>query len=321
MKSTRQKKGYIKATFTVFWITVGLLILPTLVSAASYSVSLQKGGYYQKIDVYEKDIWNNTISSINGPEYYFEGDSNITGSESKGIIRSWYQDTVNTSDLFFNLLFPQEQLLNITFSPFNKTYIDENYNTTYKINLVLISKWGFNSSALPENATEPNNLIYVLRDPIGFKTLLDDYNAYVSNVSTYPFIDLVAFNIEDFLFNLLITQMSVGAPIESYLSEMVDDLNNENVTSEGNTLALQLRGETNYSVQISFGSTGFPSSITFLDSENNVFYKIITYDTEWTVWLIIGIVGASIITVVIYAFYRRRKRMKRFEESLERMKS
>ncbi|MBD3213219.1 MAG: hypothetical protein GF311_11485 [Candidatus Lokiarchaeota archaeon] len=310
-----RKKRCLKAMFAFFWITFGLLILPILVSATNYPVSLQKGTIRQKVDFYNKDIWNNTVSSISGPENFlnFGGEANITGAESKYVVRAWYEETWNTSDVFGNLF-----MVNISSPLHNATEINQNYTTTYELNLILISKWSFNSSVLPENATLPNSFLYIVKDPTGFKQMLSDYNTYASK-SSDPFL----FNIstEDFIYRLFKTQFGVGAPIDGYLSEMVDELNNENVTSEVNTLSLKLRGEGNYSVQISFDSMGLQSSISFLDSDNNIFYKIITYDTEWTVWLTIGIFGTGIIAVVIYAFYRRRQRIKQFEESLERMKS
>jgi len=302
---------------------MGLLIIPTFMTAANYSVRLQKGKINQKITIYDKDIWDITVNDTYGPEEFFGENANITGANGKYIVRSWYDDEVNTSALFLNLLIPREKIIAFFGPPYNQSYIDEKYNSTYKIGFILISKWNFISGAFPENASFPNDALYLLKNPEDFKTLLDDYNSFVDEVNNDLFfpITLSNYSIKEFLFRFFSIQMGILGPIDTYLTEMIDNLNSDNVSSIGNTLRLEEKDLDNYTIQISFGKMGLPSTITYLDEDGKVFYKITTYDTEWTVWLTLSIVGAAIIALVVYAFYKNWKRKKEFQTSLKRVQS
>jgi len=314
----------VKKSLILGWILFGLFIIPPMISATNYSVSLQKGTIRQTISLYDNEKWNNTVSSDIGPEDFFGKGANITGANGKYIVRSWYHDTVNTSDLFYNLLLPLEKaiFLNIN-TKYNKSYIDETYNTTYEIGFILIGRWNFTTGEFPDNASFPNEGLYILKNPLNFKNLLEDYNSFADEVTNDLFtpITLLNYTAQDLLFQLFSSQMTIMDPINTYLTEMVNNLSNDNVSSSGNILKLELSGEKNYSVQIAFKNTGLKSSISFQDKDGETFYKLTTYETEWIVWLIVGIFGVSIICVVGCAIYRHRKRQKEFQESLEREKS
>ncbi len=318
IKINRKFKVFVMLGWIIIW-----LFTPSFISAANYSVSLQKGSMRYRIDSYDEEIWNATVSEEFGPEEYFGENANITGSESKSIFRGWYDVTYNTSELFFSLLVPPDRIPTLIGLGINQTIVDENYTTTYEINLILTAKWSFHPENLPESATYPNSVSYILKDPQGFKTLLDDYNSFTEEVNNYtaPLKILSNYTANNFLFELFRTRFAVASPIDSYLTEMVNTLNNVNVSSEANTLILDIQGEDNYSVQINFEKTGLQSTITFLDSDENVFYKITPYGTEWAVWLTVSIVGAVIIAVVVYAFYKNWKRKKEFRASLARVQS
>lgn len=316
----------VKIFLILGWLLFGLFIIPPMISATNYSVSLQKGTIRQTVSLYDKEKWNSTVSTDTGPEDFFGKCSNITGANGKYIVRSWYHDTVNSSDLFFNLLLPLEKAIYLNINTkYNKSYIDETYNTTYEIGFILIGKWNFTTGEFPDNASFPNEGLYILKNPLDIKNLLENYNSFAKEVyndfSVPPFAKLSNYTAQDFLFHLFSSQMAIMDPINTYLTKMVNNLSNENVSSSGNILKLELSGEKNYSVQITFGNTGLQSSISFQDKDGDTFYKIITYETEWIVWLIVGIFGVSIICVVGYVIYRYRKRQKEFQESLEREKS
>lgn len=289
------------------------------VSAAfSYSSSIQKETWDLTVSDYDENTWNTTIGL--GPEDYFGTEANKSGATGKLTVRSWYQDTVNTSELFFNFLISPIFLETLANSPYNSSYIDSNYTKEYEVRKVLTTSPFLDNSSLP-------HIAYILKEPSDLKTLYDNFSSYVETVKNDPTVPvpIESLSEEGFLFKTFIRfsgpGMGVASSIDGYLSELVSVFNNENITKGNSRLILNLNDLDNYTVQIHFADSGIKTSINFLDEDDTVFYKISSSQENWVVWVLVGVPSAIAIAVVAYILFRRYQRNKAYKESLKEMKS
>jgi len=289
-------------------LLIGIMVGCSLIStttAFNYSSSIQKETIDLKVS-YDSDLWNST--KIISPEYYFGEDANKSGATGKFTVRSWYQDTLNTSEIFFNLLGP-------FFLHFNtSSEIDNYYQKRYSVREVLTTSPFKDNSSLP-------HITYIMKDPSDLKTLYDNYSSYAADIGS----QVPSYSKEQFLFEIFIKftggAMGVASPVNGYLSEIVDVFGDENITKGNNRLILNLYDKDNYTVHINFASTGLKTSLIFLNEDGTAFYRISSSQESWVVWVFIGVPSAAAIAVVVYALYRRYKRKKTYEESLKKMKA
>lgn len=302
--NSHKNKVKLFGILTLIGVMVGCSVISTS-TAYNYSASIQK----ETIDLtvsYNSDLWNSAISTA--PETYFGNHANKSGATGKFTVRSWYQDTINTSELFFNLLGP-------FFLPFNtSSEIDNYYQKRYSVREVLTT------SPFQDNTSLPH-ITYIMRDPSDLKTLYDNYSSYADDIGpTVP-----SYSKEQFLFEIFIKftggVMGVASPVNGYLSEIVDVFGDENITKGNNKLILNLYDQDNFTVHINFASTGLKTSVAFLNEDGTVFYKISSSQQTWVIWFLIGIPSAAAIAVVGYAFFRRYQRKKAYQESLKEMKA
>ena len=158
-----------------------------------------------------------------------------------------------------------------------------------------------------------NVLVSILAHIYGF---LDDYNdlASVVQADNFGMADAMVkaafqnMTADDFLWQLALNNLAMGAPISTYIQELVDTLGCENASYSGNTLIIERTGEENYTVEMTYGAQGTLTSFVVKDTAGTIIYQFISLgDTNWIVYIIVGIIVACLSTLVVYITYKKRK--------------
>jgi len=140
--------------------------------------------------------------------------------------------------------------------------------------------------------------------------MLDYYNNLSAELneklsfSPYSFPNL---NADEFLWQLALNGLAIAKPQTEYLQVLIDDLGCENATSSGSTLIFERYGETNYTVEIMYGSEGTMSSLSVKTVAETVIFRIISTNSEWMFFLIITVVLICIAGISVVLILRKRK--------------
>lgn len=294
-----------------------LIILPTFVSAATnYQITLAKGTEERTVTQYNDSSWKSTVGSSITPNDWFQGDTNITNAKSKYTLLGWTPNTWHLYDGLITLILPQfyNTLEIYTLLSFlNETTINANYTASYDILYGLRSVWNFTDSAFKEEPSYTDE-IFIFKDPMDYKTMLDDYNdlAVVLNATHIPknMFENYTFSYisgDDFLWQYALNGFAIAAPQSDYLSEVVSQLGCENATVSGSTLTFERHGLTNYTVLISYGEKGMISSFTVKDLNGITIFQFTSSNTDWIFYLILIIAISISVVLVIFIIVRKRK--------------
>ncbi|MBY8986635.1 MAG: hypothetical protein KGD65_16300 [Candidatus Lokiarchaeota archaeon] len=292
----------------------------TIVYASSgYNLTLVKGTDEYVINQYNDPAWKTTVNTSTNPSFWFEGDANITGAKSKTTIQGWNDNTWQTWDVFKSLFifeyFSFEalvQLLTIMNNiGYNETTINTNYTNSYSLWYGVRAVWNFTDGAHLEQPSY-NEGILVFKDPLDVKTMLDDYNTIAAELNVIPLIWGLGYSFpnvseDDFLWQLALNGFAVAAPQTAYLADLINALGCENASSSGNTLIFERSGETNYTVEISYGVEGTISSFTVKDVGESIIFQIVSTNSEWIFYIILVILAACGVGLVVYIVITRRK--------------
>ena len=294
------------------------MLSPSIVSNGNYNVALTKGTEVFTVSQYDETAWKTTINSSTTASNWFEGDSNQIGAKSKYTIKGWNYVTWETYDVFVSLFLPtlfksQEllQLLGLLNSQgYNETTINANYTNTYNLWVCLRSEWNFTIGSFREDPTDANNALLIFKNPTDFDEILNDYNnlsaelngLFLIKSSGYSFPILSA---EEFLWLFIFNGLTLASPFAYYLTELISTLDCSNTTVNDRVLIINRTGETDYTVEIRYGSEGIMSSFTIKDEDHNIIFQIISSNTEWVFYTIIIIVVICIGCLSAYLIYRK----------------
>jgi hypothetical protein len=308
-----------RISLLVFGIFI-LIILPTFVSATTnFQITLVKGTEERTVTQYNDSSWKSTVGSSITPNDWFQGDTNITNAKSKNTLLGWTPNTWHLYDGLITLILPQsyntlETYALLTFLNglgYNETTINENYTASYDIFYGLRSVWNFTNSPFKEEPSYTDE-IFVFKDPMDYKTMLEDYNDLagvlngdpVIQFSNYSFSNISA---DDFLWKYALKGFAIASPQSDYLAELVSQLECNNVTASGSTLTFERHGLTNYTVLISYGEKGTISSFTVKDLNGITIFQFTSSNTEWIFYLILIIAISISVALVILIIVRKRK--------------
>ena len=295
-------------------------ILATVVTASStYQLGLAKGTENLTVSKYDDIAWKSTINASTNPTYWFEGATNITGSKSKTTILGWNDVAWQTWDVFTSLFmseyFSSGELLTLlakmNIVGYNETTINANYTDSYNLWYGVRAVWNFTAGTYSEQPSY-NEGILVFKDPLDFKTILDDYNTIAAELNGNFNIQLTGLSFpnitaDDFLWQLALNGFAIAAPRTTYLTDLINELGCENTSSSGNTLVFERSGETNYTVEISYGSDGTMSSFTVNDDGESIIFQIITTNSEWLFYMILVILAVCGAGLIVYIVMTKRK--------------
>lgn len=295
-------------------------LLSTTVSASkNYQTSLMKGTEIFTVNQYDDNRWKNTVNSVTNPSDWFEGNTNITGAKSKATIKGWNSVEWKTYDVLLNLFmlpyFSIEEIAGLlgilkTFG-YNETTINDNYPNSYNLWYGLRSVWNFTIADF-ENSPSYNDGVKVLRNPLKFKTILDDYNDLATELNQIITLQLAGYNFpllnaDEFLWQLVFSGLAIAKPQSEYLADLVNELGCENVTVRGSTITFNRHGETDYTAIVSYGEKGTRSSFSVKDDNENTIFKIESSNSEWIFYTILIIIAICCVILVAYFIIKKRK--------------
>ncbi len=300
-------------------ILFGLIMfgaLSTVVLASSnYQSTLVKGTDIFTVSQYDDTVWNTTVSNSTTPSDWFEGETNITGAKSKITMRGWRDTTWETYDVLTGIFMPEifnlEKIMMLLISMnslgYNETTINTNYTTNYKLSYGVRSVWNFTSSGYPEEQSYIDGIM-VFKNPSDFKTMLDDYNNLSAELNgKLPLSPFPTLDADEFLWQIALNGLAIAKPQTGYLQVLIEDLGCENATSSGNTLIFERYGETNYTVEIMYGSEGTMSSLSVKTADETVIFRIISTNSDWMFFVIITVVLICIAGISVVLILRKRK--------------
>ncbi|KKM71774.1 hypothetical protein LCGC14_1427200 [marine sediment metagenome] len=317
MKKTRNKTKTNILRATLFGLIIFGMLVTVVIASPTYQLTLAKGTDVLTVNQYDDADWKSTVNASTNPSFWFEGDTNIAGAKSKTTILGWNDIAWQTWDAFISLFmseyFSFEDLiiiLNIMDNiGYNETTINANYTDSYNLWYGVRAVWNFTDGAYLEQPSYTEDIL-VFKDPLDFKTILDDYNTIAAELS--GFIQLAGFNFpnltaDDFLWHFALNGFAVASPRPAYLTELINELGCVNVSASGSTLVFERSGETNYVVEITYGKEGTISSFTVKDVGESVIFQIISTNSEWIFYLILVILVACGAGLVAFIVITRRK--------------
>jgi len=296
----------------------------TAVSASTtYQLGLTKSTDEYTVIQYNDDGWKTTINPALNSKEYFEGDANVTGAKSKQTIKGWVDQTYSTYDALLSLYFSFIEyglwnlfLVNLTAAGYNETTINANYTNTYDAWYGVSAEWWFTDGEFEETPNNTISPIIIMKDPSAYKSILDDCNAIIEDVSTDPAINIsirIPFSTisnkiaDEFLWQLVFYGFGVAQPEADYLDEVVSDLACVNTTASGSTLTFEKVGVTNYTVEVSYGSKGIMTSFVVKDDVGEIIYQITSSNADWIFFTILISVIACSVAIITYVVVRNRK--------------
>ena len=317
IKSKNRTKIMSLTILSIFLIGI---LSTSIVASSTYQHTLAKGTDEFVIELYNSAQWKTTVDSTLTPSDWIEGEADITDAKSKTTLKGWATITWDTFDVLTSIFMPEYfnftdtiALLFIMDSQgYNETTINANYTNDYSLSYGLRTVWNYTSSDYEEDPSYTDGII-ALQNPLGYKSMLDDYNALAGDLNGNFFISFAGYSFpnitaDEFLWQLALNGLAIAEPQADYLDSLVSELGCENASVSGSTLIIERHGITNYTVEISYGDKGTMSSFTVKDIGGTVIYQITSSNSEWLFYLILIIVSVSSVALVVYVIIRNRRR-------------
>ena len=313
-----------------------LLIIPSSLSSAlpnsAYSLSLQSGAQVYEVKYYNEDLWKFTVNPLSSPSEMFGGEANISGAKSKLIPLTTGRNDLSTYGIFIHFFYhwlnvPYNSLLLPNgYDPENITGRYPYYYFAWDCDLVY---WNFTSKPFKNYAdhvqvdTEtPYKHFIILQDPTNYSRILDDYNDFASDVNNDSTIQAANYSLpllngDECLWQLIINELMIANPLNSYLNQIINALNCTNSSVQDNTLVFQRSGVKFYTVEIKFNTMGVIDTIVMKTMQNEVFYQITSSYPQLDVYIILGVFGGAILGLVGIHIYKKSRQKKEIARNLK----
>jgi hypothetical protein len=256
------------------------------------------------------------VNSTSSPSNWFEGEADTIGAQSKIIIKGWNSVTWEMYDVFVSLflsaLFEPEEiaplLMMMEDQGYNETTINTNYTNSYNLWIGLSAVWNFTVGEFEEDPSYANDPLLIFQNPTDIDDILSDYNNLSAGFnSKLPSDPLPILDSYEFLWLFIFNGLALSTPSGTYLENLITTLNCENATVNNNILIINRAGETNYTVEIAYGSEGTISSFIVKDVSDNIIYQIISRNSEWIFYTIVIVLVICIGGLSAYLIFRKRK--------------
>jgi hypothetical protein len=286
----------------------------------NYNIALTKGTDIYIVSQYNDIAWKSTVNSSTTPSNWFEGDANQTGAKSKSTIKGWNYITWETYDVFVSLflsafyedeeLIPLLTLMNI--EGYNETTINNYYSNSYNLWVGLRAVWNFTIGSFEEDPSISNDALILFQNPQNMDEILSNYNNLSAELNSLPAIQFSGYSFpildaDEFLWFFIFNGLTLAAPFNSYLEELITALNCKNTTVNNNILTIKRTGETDYTTDIYFGTEGTISSFVVKDEGNNIIYQIITTNSDWIFFTTLIVLIISVGALITYLIIRKIK--------------
>ncbi|MFX0106007.1 MAG: hypothetical protein ACFE75_11015 [Candidatus Hodarchaeota archaeon] len=318
MQKNKKIIGFCIVYFLVIGIT--LMSISSSVFAANYDIGLTKGTDILIVNQYNETAWKSTVNTSSTPNNWFEGEADELGAQSKITIRGWNFITWETYDVFVSFFLPaffesQEitpLLISMSTQGYNETTINTNYTNSYNLWIGLSNVWNFTVGNFEEDPSIANEPLLIFQNPMDIDDVLNDYNNLSADLNSNPAIQFSGYSFpildpDEFLWLFIFNGLSLGTPYASYLEDFINGLNCSNARVENNVLIINRTGETNYTVEISYGPEGIMSSFLVKNVGDTIIYQIITTNSDWIFFITIIILVICIGGLSTYLIIRKRK--------------
>ncbi len=282
-------------------------------NSSTYQLPLTKLTKFNEVVNYDKDAWEETISTKDKPDDWFDGDADKIRAKNKITFTSMYPTKKGASTLFFSMFssFIPENVSLLLFSDpeiedLISEEIDEQYGK-YEIWMVYREVWDYTIEEFKEDADHSDRRQFILKDPEDYRDLLKDYNDWVVQLNETlknPNIIISKVGKEEFLWDLIINDLIIASPFESYLHRLIEELNLNNAKIRGNTIILQRNAREVYTIEAKYGDQGFQSSFIVRNKNGKIIYEIQSSDSRLLVYTISSVTIAVLILISFIAIKR-----------------
>ncbi|MGV9200235.1 MAG: hypothetical protein ACOC44_07770 [Promethearchaeia archaeon] len=304
----------------VFSIILIGVISSTMGQDDTYNCGLTRGSQIMDVTEFNHNAWKEYIGENSTPNDWFDGEADKIESHSKKTVRSIDEVTYNTYDLW-TLIFIEafsDEVLGVMMSDpdqynFGEENVNAEYDQTYKAWETLYAKWNFINEEFEGEADNPNSIQWVLKNPEDYEEILANYNEWAGeNNGKLQEMDLSVpnYTAEEFFWKLVRKGLIAAKPTETYGKEIISALDLNNTEMEGDELTIEKSGEKDFYVQITFDKKGLQNSLTVLNPENEVVYKISEDTIPAIVLTVIPIVVAISIAGIIYIAIRHKRKIR-----------
>ncbi|MHA1272077.1 MAG: hypothetical protein ACTSVV_00310 [Promethearchaeota archaeon] len=302
-----RKSLMIKASFSMLFIIIFLNTIYIGYAGISYSFTIQKGTDIKTVIVYDEDKWKDIVGTQK-PTEYFGGQADKVNAKNKQTYLALYNSKWKLSDFLIAMNVLGREILTIAMLlNYTTEDIDSKYSKNYNIWVIYANYWNFNTSNFNEVADYPSKEIPIIKNPDDLKSLLNDYNNLIELLN-YTYLQKI--DSDDFLFKLILSGLSIPSPINTYLKELTESLDCKNVKVNDNKIKFEKSGKDNYYVEFIFGNNGLINTISFSDSNDGIFYKIVNQNSNIIPIIILYSIGIFLIGIIIYQLRKKKKREK-----------
>lgn len=286
------------------------------IANGNYNIALTKGTETFTVSHYDETAWKTIVNSSTTPSSWFEGESNHTGARSKNTIKGWNYVTWESYDVFVSFflpaLFESEELIPLlgllNTQGYNETTINANYTNSYNLWFGLRAVWNFTIGSFEEDPTYANDPLLIFQNPADIGDILNDYNNLSADLNSNLLIQMAGYTFpildsDEFLWLFAFNGLALGTPSSSYLEDLTTTLNCQNATVNDNVLIINRVGETNYTVEITYGGEGTLASFLVKDVDDNIIYQMVATNSDWIfittlITLVICIGGLSVYLIL-----------------------
>ena len=167
--------------------------------------------------------------------------------------------------------------------------------------------WDYTIKEFKEDADHSDRRQFILKDPEDYRALLKDYNDWVVQLNETlkdPNIIISKVGKEVFLWDLILNDLIIASPFESYLHRLIEELNINNAKIRGNTLILERNAREVYTIEAKFGDQGFQSSFIVRNKNGKIIYEMQNSDSRLLVYTISSITIAVLFLISFIAIKR-----------------
>ena len=298
-------------------ICFGNFFIP-VVANGSYQSALAKGTDFFIVSSYDADKWSDTFIDSILPTTFFDGESNITGAESKVILYRYSYISLDFYGIIKDFIFQGQQLADLIALEdygYNESKINILFPNNYLLWSGLQAVWFFNSSESAETPNTALSPIFIFKNPSQFKDVLEfrDILRNDDNVNKSKVSALVNYTSDEFLRDLAFNGLALGVPIVSYLNTLITELNPDNATSSTDTdgnpiLIINGYSRTNYTLVFKYGSDGTFSEFKVKDETGFTIYHITSYNREGIFYIaLIIIIGVMAALIGLYLYMHKKR--------------
>ncbi|MGQ4872991.1 MAG: hypothetical protein ACP6IY_02850 [Promethearchaeia archaeon] len=307
---------------SIFVLNITLFAVIGVSTNEQYELNIERGSIIYEIEDYDKNTWKDSIGDTQTPGDFFKGSADDIGATGKYLIKGFSESKWNMYDMlieYFGVLKSmsmEDAQQFILMANFTEDDIINEYNNEYKVWIVIVAKWNFNSDDFEEEPDEDNLYIPVLKDPMQIKTILQNYNDWalkVKNIAIMMNLEpYTIFSGDEFFWQLISNNVPFASPIQNYMENIIKTLRINNTKIDGQTIQIEKKGNTNYIIEIEYNSIGIQSKIEFRNSENKVFYRITSSrSVEIALMLLYIILIVFLSAIVVITIWRKKIKSKR----------